>query len=52
MALAMAVRTGQDLNGSHWIDAHFGAFPQANASTQRTYCLPKVRYRRLRCNSP
>ena len=34
VALAVAVRTGQDFDGADRIDAHFSGFPQADAGTE------------------
>ena len=35
MALAVAVRAGQHLDGADRIDAHLGRFPQADAGAER-----------------
>jgi hypothetical protein len=36
VALAVAVRAGQDLNRADRIDTHFRRFPQADAGAERT----------------
>ena len=35
VALAVAVRAGQDFDGAGRIDPHFGGFPQADAGAER-----------------
>ena len=35
MALAMAVRAGEHLDGAGRVDAHLGRFPQADAGAER-----------------
>ena len=37
MALAMAVRAGQDLDGADRVDPNLGRFPQAHAGAERTH---------------